>query len=64
MNRVMKPMTVGGSILPGTALIGTIYGMNIGIPNTHWASSYLLALLTMLALTVGLTVCFKRKGYL
>ncbi len=65
MNRVMKRMTAGGSILLGAALIASIYGMNFdSMPETHWSFGYPMAIVSMIALTVGLTLYFKRKRYL
>jgi magnesium transporter len=65
MNQVMKRMTAGGSILLGAALIAGIYGMNFDtMPETHWGFGYPFAILSMLALTLGLTMYFKKQRYL
>jgi len=65
MNRVMKRMTAGGSILLGAALVAGIYGMNFeNMPELKWFIGYPMALGTMVVLTVVLTIYFKRKHYL
>lgn len=67
MNRVMKRMTAGESILLGAALISSIYGMNFdSMPETHWSFGYPMAILSMVTLTVCLTatagVCVVLLG--
>lgn len=65
MNRVMKRMTAGGSILLGAALISSIYGMNFDtMPETHWSFGYPMAIASMMLLTLFLTLYFKKKRYL
>lgn len=65
MNQVMKKMTSWGAILIVATLIAGIYGMNFtNMPELHWRYGYFGALGTMLAITLGLYVYFKRKGWL
>lgn len=65
MNAIMKKMTSWGAILLGATLVAGIYGMNFEqMPELRWSFGYPMALLTMLTLTGGLLVYFKRKGWL
>ena len=65
MNEIMKKMTSWGAILLGGTLIAGIYGMNFDdMPELHWVHGFRLALASMLALTVGLYIYFKRKKWL
>ena len=65
MNEIMKKMTSWGAILFGAALVSGIYGMNFrNMPELGWRYGYFMALGSMLALTVGLYLWFKRKGWL
>ena len=65
MNQVMKKMTSWGAILIVATLIAGIYGMNFtNIPELHWKYGYYGALGTMVAITIGLYIYFKRKGWL
>ena len=65
MNDIMKKMTSWGAILFGAGLIAGIYGMNFQyMPELRWHYGYFIALGWMLALTVGLVVWFRRKGWL
>ena len=65
MNQVMKKMTSWGAILIVATLIAGIYGMNFkNIPELQWHYGYFGALGTMAAVTGGLYLYFKRKGWL
>jgi len=65
MNQVMKKMTSWGAILIVATLIAGIYGMNFkNIPELQWHYGYFGALATMAAVTGGLYLYFKRKGWL
>ncbi len=65
MNEVMKKMTSWGAILIVATLIAGIYGMNFtNMPELKWHYGYFAALASMGAITGGLYVYFKRKGWL
>ena len=65
MNDIMKKMTSWGAILFGAALISGIYGMNFeNMPELRWHFGYYGAIGSMLVMTVGLYLWFKRKGWL
>ncbi len=65
MNQVMKKMTSWGAILIVATLIAGIYGMNFtNMPELHWRYGYFGALASMLVVTSGLYLYFKRKGWL
>jgi magnesium transporter len=65
MNQVMKRMTSWGAILLGSTLIAGIYGMNFEhMPELRWQYGYVIALASMLALTVVLYTYFKRRDWI
>ncbi len=65
MNQVMKATSSWGAILVLNTLIAGIYGMNFRhMPELNWVVGYPLALASMLAVTVGGYVLFKRRGWL
>jgi magnesium transporter len=65
VNTVMKKLTAWGSIVFGATLIAGIYGMNfVHMPELDWAFGYPFALGTMLALSLGLYLMFKRRDWL
>jgi magnesium transporter len=64
-NDVMKRLTSWGAILLGATLIAGIYGMNFRhMPELGWRLGYPAALLSMLLVSGGLYVWFRRKGWL
>jgi magnesium transporter len=65
MNEVMKKMTSWGAILIVATLIAGIYGMNFkNMPELSWHYGYFVALSSMLVITGGLYLYFKRKSWL
>jgi magnesium transporter len=65
MNEIMKKMTSWGAILIVATLIAGIYGMNFqNMPELKWEYGYFGALATMLVVTTGLYLYFKRKRWL
>jgi magnesium transporter len=65
MNQVMKKMTSWGAILIVATLIAGIYGMNFkNMPELGWHYGYFFALGSMLVVTGGLYLYFKRKSWL
>ncbi|HEY8597970.1 MAG TPA: magnesium/cobalt transporter CorA [Thermomicrobiales bacterium] len=65
LNAVMKQLTSYSIILMSVTLVAGIYGMNFDtIPELHWRLGYPFALGLMIAIALGLTTYFKRKGWL
>lgn len=65
VNDIMKKMTSWGAILLGATLISGIYGMNFkNMPELNSRYGYPLALGTMLVMTIGLFIYFRRKKWL
>jgi magnesium transporter len=65
LNQVMKRMTSWGAILLGSTLIAGIYGMNFThMPELNWTFGYPAAIGSMLLLTIGLYVWFRRRDWL
>lgn len=65
MNVVMKKMTSWGAILLGSSLVAGIYGMNFKvIPGSDNEVGFVLAISSMLFLTVVLAVWFKSRDWL
>jgi magnesium transporter len=65
MNQIMKKMTSWGAILLGATVVTGIYGMNFrNIPLLDSEHGYWLAIASMLLITVGGYLYFKRKDWL
>jgi magnesium transporter len=64
-NEVMQVLTLIATIfIPLTFVVG-VYGMNFDImPELHWRWGYPAVMLGMAALAAGLTIWFRRKGWL
>ncbi|MCU1459650.1 MAG: magnesium and cobalt transport protein CorA [Actinomycetia bacterium] len=65
MNQVMKATSSWGAILIVASLITGVYGMNfLKIPLLHWEYGFWYAMALLLAVTGGLWLAFKRRGWL
>lgn len=64
MNEVMKVLTIIGTIFIPLTFLAGVYGMNMPIPENHYAISYPLFWLICLAVSLGMLVWFKRRGWL
>lgn len=65
MNLVMKTLTSASIILLVPTLIAGVYGMNFdNMPELHSRNGYHVAVASMIAIAGGLTLYFKRKGWL
>lgn len=70
MNEVMKVLTVIATIfMPLTFIVG-VYGMNFdpmkspyNMPEIEWRYGYIYVWVLMVAITVGMIVYFRRKGW-
>jgi magnesium transporter len=64
-NDEVKKISAWAAILFAPTLIGTIYGMNFDhMPELHWLLGYPFALALMVAVSSGLYVVFRRRGWL
>lgn len=65
LNEVIKLLTVMSSLfIPLTFIVG-IYGMNFeAMPELHWRWGYPLVWALMLAVSAGLLLFFRRRGWL
>ncbi len=70
-NEVMKVLTIISTIFIPLNFIAGIYGMNfnpnaspLNMPELNWFLGYPFALSVMLAVALGLTLYFRRKGWL
>ena len=65
MNMIMKRLTSIATILMSVTLIAGIYGMNFQhMPELSWKYGYVFALLSMLAVGVGLYLYLKKVKWL
>jgi magnesium transporter len=64
-NEEVKRISAWAAILFAPTVVGGIYGMNFdSMPELHWAAGYPFALVLMLAVSVGLFLAFKHRGWL
>jgi magnesium transporter len=70
LNEVMKVLTMIATIfIPLTFIVG-VYGMNFdtrwpaNMPELRWKYGYVACLLFMVAVTIGLVLYFRRRGWL
>jgi magnesium transporter len=64
-NEEVKRISAWAAIIFAPTLIGTIYGMNfVNMPELSWEWGYPFALLLMAAISVGLWLVFRRRGWL
>ncbi len=63
-NEEVKRISSWAAIIFAPTLIGTVYGMNFDMPETHWAYGYAFALFLMAVVSVGLWFIFRRRGWL
>lgn len=65
MNRVMKVLTVVGTIFIPLTFITSLYGMNFeNMPELKWRWGYYGVLLLMLAMSIGMLIWFRKKKWL
>ncbi len=64
-NEIMKVLTLMASIFIPLTFIAGIYGMNFqNMPELGMRNGYFVILAIMLALAVGMTVLFRRRGWI
>jgi magnesium transporter len=65
MNMIMKRLTSVATILMSVTLVAGIYGMNFEfMPELHWRFGYVFALLSMLAIGLGLYFYLRKVKWL
>lgn len=65
MNKIMKRLTSVATILMSVTLVAGIYGMNFErMPELQWRYGYVLALLSMVAVGLGLYAYLKKINWL
>lgn len=63
-NDEVKRISAWAAILFAPTLIGTVYGMNLNMPETHWTYGYPFSLLLMFAVSWLMWAWFRRNGWL
>ena len=65
MNEVMKVLTIIATIFIPLTFVAGVYGMNfVHMPELEWENGYFIALGVMAAITVGMIIYFRRKGWI
>lgn len=64
MNETIKVLTVISTIFIPLTFLAGVYGMNMPIPENHWAWSYPLFWLVCLVIGGGMLVWFRRRGWI
>ncbi|HIS27891.1 MAG TPA: magnesium/cobalt transporter CorA [Candidatus Avamphibacillus intestinigallinarum] len=63
-NKVIQILTVITSIFAPLTFIAGIYGMNfVNMPELNWHFGYLIVMVIMFALSIGMIIWFKKKGW-
>src|SRR4051812_2900176 len=60
----VKKISAWAAILFAPTLVGTVYGMNLQMPETHWHLGYPFALVLMLGVSVTLYLVFRRRNWI
>ncbi len=64
-NKIIKIFTLVSVIFTPPTLIASIYGMNFEfMPELHWRYGYLIAVISMVVVSIGVVVWFKKKNWL
>jgi magnesium transporter len=64
LSQVMKVLTVIGTIFIPLTFLAGVYGMNMPIPENHWAQSYPAFWIVCTVLAGGMLLWFRRRGWL
>ena len=71
LNEIMKVLTIFSAIFIPLTFIAGIYGMNFNperspwnMPELNWKWGYPFSLGLMLAVTIGMLIYFRKKGWL
>ena len=64
-NEVVRVLTIFSVFLLPLSLIASVYGMNFEhMPELKWTYGYPMVIGIMLAVTLGIFLWFRRKGWL
>jgi magnesium transporter len=71
MNEIMKVLTVIATIFIPLTFVAGLYGMNfntavspLNMPELNWYWGYPMTLVVMAAIVIGMSVYFRRKGWM
>ncbi len=64
VNDILRLLTAFSVAFLTPMLIGTIWGMNVGVPSEGDMTGFYVIVATMVAMLVGLLAFFKRRGWL
>jgi magnesium transporter len=62
-NEVMKVLTLIATIMLPLTLIASLYGMNVALPFADHPAAFWIVSALMVALTGGMTIYFRRRGW-
>jgi magnesium transporter len=63
MNEVMKTLTIISTIFVPLTFVAGVYGMNMPIPENHYAITYPLFWLFVVSVAGGMLLWFRRRGW-
>jgi magnesium transporter len=64
LNDILRVLTAFSVIMLPLTLIGTVWGMNVGVPGEGSTHAFWAIMGTMLAVLVGMVLWFRRRGWL
>lgn len=64
MNEIVKVLTVISTIFIPLTFLAGVYGMNMPIPENHWAWSYPVFWMVCIAIALGMLAWFRRRGWI
>jgi magnesium transporter len=64
LSEVMKVLTIIGTIFIPLTFLAGVYGMNMAIPENHWAGSYPLFWTVCIVLAGGMLYWFRKRSWL
>ncbi|NMC52861.1 MAG: magnesium/cobalt transporter CorA [Chloroflexi bacterium] len=65
LNEVMKALTIVSTIFLPLSFVAGVFGMNFKhMPELNWPWGYPLAWVLFIAITIGMVLFFKRRGWL
>jgi magnesium transporter len=65
INDTMRVLTIISTIFIPLTFVAGIYGMNFDyFPEIHWRYGYPMAILLMIASTIGMIIFFYRQGWI
>jgi magnesium transporter len=64
LNDVLRVLTAFSVIILPLTLIGTIWGMNVGVPGEGSIHAFWVIMGIMLAVLIGMVTWFRRRGWL